>query len=148
MMVTGDYHHTAIAVARGAGMIPKGNPMLIIQAKSESDSLLAKQGQSPAVEALPPQYISTKSGSVSLTDWPDFEKVTRGLPASATTPALVLEPPVAASQLEVVNQGVTKAWGQEDVCLTFTLDSQGHSVNLDPVQALTSIAQVSSSSHA
>ena len=147
-MVTGDYHHTAIAVARGAGMIPKGNPMLIIQAKSESDSLLATQSQSEAVEALLPQGSSTTSGSVGLKTWPDCTKVTRDLPTSATMSALVPEPAVDALRLEVVNQGVTKTCGQEDVCLTFTLDSQGHSVKLDPVQALTSIARVSSSSHA
>ena len=37
-MVTGDYHHTAIAVARGVGMLPPGGELIIIQAKSELQS--------------------------------------------------------------------------------------------------------------
>ena len=39
MMVTGDYHHTAIAVARGVGMVPQGGQLVIIQAKSEKQVL-------------------------------------------------------------------------------------------------------------
>ena len=35
MMVTGDYHHTAIAVARGAGMIPGDSRVVIIQSQTE-----------------------------------------------------------------------------------------------------------------
>ena len=35
MMVTGNYHHTAIAVARGLGIVPQGGQLVIIQAKSE-----------------------------------------------------------------------------------------------------------------
>lgn len=36
MMITGDYHHTAIAVAKSAGMIPQGGKLVIIQAASEA----------------------------------------------------------------------------------------------------------------
>lgn len=35
MMVTGDYHHTAIAVARGSGMIPGDSRIVIIQCQVE-----------------------------------------------------------------------------------------------------------------
>ena len=35
MMVTGDYHQTAIAVARGAGMIPGDSRVVIIQSQTE-----------------------------------------------------------------------------------------------------------------
>ncbi len=35
MMVTGDYHHTAIAVARGSGMIPNDHRVLMIQSQAE-----------------------------------------------------------------------------------------------------------------
>lgn len=35
MMVTGDYHHTAIAIARGVSMIPEGGQVVIIQAKKQ-----------------------------------------------------------------------------------------------------------------
>ena len=34
-MVTGDYHQTAIAVARGVGMVPTGSPLVIIQSQAE-----------------------------------------------------------------------------------------------------------------
>lgn len=37
-MVTGDYHHTAIAVARGVGMLSPEGQLLIIQSKSELQS--------------------------------------------------------------------------------------------------------------
>ena len=162
-MVTGDYHHTAIAVARGAGMIPKGSPMLIIQAQSESDSLLANLGQSPsagerqgtllgtactAVEDLLPLHINSTSGSVIHQQSSDCNQVTRHLRLSAADSALVPGPAVDASQLEVVKQGVTDAYGQEHACLTFTLDSQGRSVSLDPIQALTQVAQVGPLSNA
>ncbi len=35
MMVTGDYHHTAIAVAQGSGMIPCDHRVVIIQSQGE-----------------------------------------------------------------------------------------------------------------
>lgn len=35
MMVTGDYHHTALAVARGVGMIAMDQRIVIIQSKAE-----------------------------------------------------------------------------------------------------------------
>ena len=41
MMVTGDYQNTAIAVARGVGMIPQGGQVVIIQAKTEKQVRLA-----------------------------------------------------------------------------------------------------------
>lgn len=34
-MVTGDYHHTALAVAKGVGMIPMELPLVIIQSQTE-----------------------------------------------------------------------------------------------------------------
>lgn len=34
-MVTGDYHHTALAVAKGVGMIPIELPLVIIQSQTE-----------------------------------------------------------------------------------------------------------------
>ncbi len=35
-MITGDYHHTAISVAKGAGMIPPAGKLVIIQAAAEA----------------------------------------------------------------------------------------------------------------
>ena len=34
-MVTGDYHHTALAVARGVGMLPLDERVVIIQSRTE-----------------------------------------------------------------------------------------------------------------
>ena len=152
-MVTGDYHHTAIAVARGAGMIPKGSPMLIIQAKSESDSLPAKQGHSRSATEQQGSLLDTAcravgdfppsiSRHVGHQESPDCDQIAMDLRCSAASSALVSEPVFDASQLEAVKQGVSKACGQDYACLTFTLDSQGRSASLDPVQALTHIAQV------
>ena len=42
MMVTGDYHYTAIAVARGTGMIPPGGQLVIIQSASEASAATAQ----------------------------------------------------------------------------------------------------------
>ena len=39
MMVTGDYHHTALAVARGVGMTPMDAPLVIIQSQAEFRSI-------------------------------------------------------------------------------------------------------------
>lgn len=58
MMVTGDYHHTAIAVARGVGIIPQAGPMIIIQARSEMSSLPPSCSQSDiATEAQTQESI-------------------------------------------------------------------------------------------
>ena len=54
-MVTGDYQHTAIAVARGVGMVPPGGPLIIIQSKAE---LQPRTAQPPA-RCLPSESKST-----------------------------------------------------------------------------------------
>ena len=46
-MVTGDQHHTAIAVAKAVGIVPKDRPILVIQAKSE------KSTYSPGIRTHP-----------------------------------------------------------------------------------------------
>ena len=53
-MVTGDYHHTAIAVARAVGMVPKQSPMLIIQAKSEQSNQSMSNHLSTAMQQAEP----------------------------------------------------------------------------------------------
>ena len=39
MMITGDYHHTAIAVARGAGMLPTGAKLVILEAAAQASKM-------------------------------------------------------------------------------------------------------------
>ena len=67
MMVTGDYHHTAIAVGRLVGMIPGGSPIVILQAKSE----LGRQS---------PQSSSTAQTAIlnSKLPRPGIQKITDG----------------------------------------------------------------------
>ncbi len=38
-MITGDYHHTAIAVARGAGMLPTGAKLVILEAAAQPSKM-------------------------------------------------------------------------------------------------------------
>lgn len=42
-MATGDYHHTALAAARGVGMVPPQGQVVIIQAKSEMKRELTRR---------------------------------------------------------------------------------------------------------
>lgn len=41
LMATGDYHHTALAVARGTGMIPPQGQVVIIQKQFETNRAMA-----------------------------------------------------------------------------------------------------------
>ncbi len=54
MMITGDYHHTAIAVAKGAGMLPPAGKLVIIQAASEGLSAAAE----PSRQHTTPEHHS------------------------------------------------------------------------------------------
>ena len=54
-MITGDYHHTAIAVARGAGMLPTGAKLVIIEAAP----------QAPAEAAQPSKMRSALKGDLA-----------------------------------------------------------------------------------
>ena len=55
MMLTGDYHQTAIAVARGVGMLPSSSQLVIIQARSE------QQSTAQAPRPVPPAFNSSHS---------------------------------------------------------------------------------------
>ncbi|KAL0028992.1 hypothetical protein WJX77_010388 [Trebouxia sp. C0004] len=65
MMLTGDYHQTAIAAARGVGILPSGSQLVIIQAKSELQS----------TEQPPSHVPSAFDGSHSLR-LPEYPVVT------------------------------------------------------------------------
>ena len=69
MMVTGDFQHTAIAVARGVGMIPMEGQVIVVQAKSEELALQSLASMSamqlpysPQALAVQPQPWSPKAG--------------------------------------------------------------------------------------
>ena len=63
MMVTGDFQHTAIAVARGVGMIPMEGQVIVIQAKSEE---LALQ----SLASLPPLQLPYSPGALAVQPQP------------------------------------------------------------------------------
>ena len=48
MMLTGDYHQTAIAAARGVGMLPSDSQMIIVQARSELRRIAQPPSHAPA----------------------------------------------------------------------------------------------------
>ena len=48
MMLTGDYHQTAIAAARGVGMLPSDSQLIIVQARSELQSMAQPPSHAPA----------------------------------------------------------------------------------------------------
>lgn len=70
MMVTGDYHHTAIAVAKGAGMIRPHGKLVIIQAASEASAADAhlKSAQKHPKAAMPSSSTSTQPPHVTFDD--------------------------------------------------------------------------------
>ena len=81
-MVTGDYHHTAIAVGRLVGMIPGGSPIVILQAKSElgrqspqssstaQTAILNSNLPRPGIQTITAGHDSSESGDhlVSILD--------------------------------------------------------------------------------
>lgn len=64
-MVTGDYHHTALAVARGVGMISMEARVVIIQSKTEFTSRPVSKGvtQMPSALKSPRPASHTLHGS-------------------------------------------------------------------------------------
>ena len=65
MMVTGDYHLTAVAVARGIGMVKSDNQVVIIQSKAEMH--VAQAYSKPIISALKQQsHTPNRHRSVSF----------------------------------------------------------------------------------
>ncbi len=137
MMVTGDYHHTAIAVARGVGMVPQGGQLVIIQAKSEKQVLPRMPSRvPPALGTSRPPAKPYQPGSTSLS----------GSPQRAASPLLVSPSEQAKPSPE--GQQVLSFEGQarerqQRVCdgLTFMANSGNDFEEWDPHRALTNIAQ-------
>lgn len=48
MMLTGDYHQTAIAAARGVGILPTDSQLIIVQARSEPQSTAQPPSHAPS----------------------------------------------------------------------------------------------------
>ncbi len=60
-MITGDYHHTAIAVARDVGMVHPDAQMIIIDVAKHGQPQSVSQGQNP--QGLNPQGAEDMAGS-------------------------------------------------------------------------------------
>ncbi|DBA95425.1 TPA: hypothetical protein ACH3X3_013297 [Trebouxia sp. C0006] len=63
MMLTGDYHQTAIAAARGVGILPTDSQLIIVQARSELQSTAQPPSYAPSTldsshshSLMPPAY--------------------------------------------------------------------------------------------
>ncbi len=73
MMITGDYQHTAIAVARGVGMIAMDSQVVIMEAKSERPGPASASASAPVAQHTAPlpkpgsalQHPGGKTGSSS-----------------------------------------------------------------------------------
>lgn len=96
-MVTGDYHHTAIAVARGVGMIPPHEHVVIIQSMAE------QKGESvgshrPSIDrqstAVQTPHVKRKQ---SLARGVSFAADLFSQAKSAESPALSLQSPAATA---------------------------------------------------
>ena len=143
-MVTGDYQHTGIAVARGVGMLPKADPVIIVQAKSELT--VTNYSQGAAVTSNKILY----SGLIGS----DHQQGPAGPPQLITAPSSESSPGVDSPK----SKAHKVAWALPDdtadadvlpssaceLCegLTFSLDSAEGLTDLEPLQALTTMAQV------
>lgn len=144
MMVTGDYHHTAIAVARGVGIVPQGGQLVIIQAKSEKQVLPRMPSH------VPPALGAAKTPANPYQPGPISYPCS---PPRAASPLLVSPSEKAKPSPE--EQHVLSFEGQakerrQRVCdgLTFMVNSGNDFEDWDPHHALISIAQARFCTHA
>ena len=125
-MATGDYHHTALAVARGVGMIPPQGHVIIVYAASETQDLGLADSK------------SRRSKQDLLSDMrPLNTSLVPAGPLQQTAHAVSFadEPQLQAESQECAHQG-----------LVFQTDNGSPAADSAP-QALTIIAQVYFKSH-
>ena len=141
-MVTGDYHHTAIAVARGVGIIPPGGSLVIIQAESE---------RQPPTSALKASATPSNAHNGSVKTLKSNSAVPHSVAFSqrAAAPQLGLMqrepfPPSEAMAAGSVQSGNVASARQWALCqgLTFTVSSGSGYKPCEAQHALTSMAQV------
>ena len=125
-MATGDYHHTALAVARGVGMIPPQGQVIIIHKASETHGLRLANSQSGR------SGQDFLSGMKQLTP---FLAPAGLLQRPAHAVSFAVEPQIEAESSESARQG-----------LVFQTDN-GSPAEDDALQALTLMAQVHFTSH-
>ena len=132
MMVTGDYHHTAIAVARGVGMILQGGQVVIIQAKAENQVL-------PRTPSRFPSAFKISNHQARLSPLAP-QPVSFAQKAASPSAAFSELPAAPAEGQQREEDDMQRA---QSCCegLTFLLDSGDDLENWDPQHALTIIAQ-------
>ncbi len=168
MMVTGDYHHTAISVARGVGMVPQGGQLVIIQAKSEKQVLPRMPSRiPPALGTSRPPTKPYHPGPTSLSCFPQraaspslISFSEQAKPSPEGQQGLSCEQQQSSSiegehSLSCEGQQMLSFEGQQierrqRVCdgLAFMVDCGNDFEDWDPHHALTNIAQARYCMHA
>ena len=111
MMVTGDYHATALAVARGTGMVPTDSPLVIIQ--SQAEFCPSTKGLVTMPSALkspkPASRVSHQAESVGARDQQEEEQAPGG---SVAMPSALMSPsPSMHASQRAVSFGI---WDQQE----------------------------------
>ena len=158
-MATGDYHHTALAVARGVGMVPPHSQVIIIQAGQETQpsSLPAEHlragapatHQSPQCTPKPIPVVTTADRAPLLASFDselDAQHLHSGNTAAGSSGENRPRPtPVPSLSLGDLLESMSCCSQQHAVSshqgLVFDVDS-GLAAHNNAQQALTAIAQV------
>ena len=125
MMVTGDYHHTAIAVARGVGMILQGGQVV----KAENEVLPRTPSRFPSALKISNHQARLSPLSVSFAQ------------EAASPSAAFSESAAAPAEGQQREEDEVQRAQRCYEGLTFMLDSGDDLENWDPQHALTIIAQ-------
>ena len=144
VMVTGDYQNTAIAVARAVGMIPMGDAVLTVQAKSEKFEMLPGRPSTATRRFLRGSSMPNTGRRPDFADQPAVSEPAQVENLAQTLP-LVTQRTAPVSQLFEHSRQPPPASFQtrgHDNEFVFTLDTENQSQDLSPQQALTSLAQV------
>ncbi|DBA77564.1 TPA: hypothetical protein ACH3X1_009370 [Trebouxia sp. C0004] len=152
MMLTGDYHQTAIAAARGVGILPSGSQLVIIQAKSELQSTEQPPSHVPSAFdgshslRLPEYPVVTTFNGFAKSDGQkagcsqDYGSKVGGSMSGQHPSFTMLCGTTTADNAQDTDQAVHL---QRSSCenLVFTLQSEDGEEEIDAQRATTSLAQ-------
>lgn len=143
MMVTGDYHHTAIAVSRGVGMIPTDSRVVVIQTCRE------RQGTAKVLRPKPEPPVASNTHKAQRR--PDLPSVS----FAADEQSFEYSPqeneqslsqgwvsPQSRSESFSSQHDVVQAPGDPRSTLVFTLDNGDPFERGDTLKAFNTISQV------
>ena len=85
-MITGDYHHTAIAVAKDVGMIPPDQEVIVLDAANASQAMSVQSAQRISFSASPLLFLMApaEAGAVSKTRFASEHSAVNMQPAAAS----------------------------------------------------------------